>query len=156
MTSVRLRKPILTKQTSFPTYIYICHLGENTLNISQIWAITTPGNQFSSPNWVATDLPQGGLNSFQHSAGASSWSCVFFSVSWHVSFFMHCESQLYHSGVPILHDMTGATLLYFSCFRLPRVQLRTRELQCHVAHFSTIRTVSEQSPIESAVRSLNG
>lgn len=48
---------------------------------------------------------------------------------------MHCESQLSHSGVPILHDMTGTTLLYFSCIRLPSVQLRSKELQCHVALF---------------------
>lgn len=76
MTSARLRKPILTKQILFPTYFYIHHLRENTLNISQVWATKTLGNQFSSSNWLATDLPQLGSNSFQHTAGASSWSCV--------------------------------------------------------------------------------
>lgn len=122
MTSVGLRKSILPKQIFFHTYCYIHHLRENTLNTSHVWATMTSANQFSSPNWVATDLPQLGVNSFQHTAGASSWSCVFFSFFCPnmPALFMLCESLLCDSGVliiPTLHDTGGTTLLYFSRFR---------------------------------------
>lgn len=149
MTSVGLRKSILPKQILFHTYCYIHHLRENTLNTSHVWAIMTPANQFSSPNWVATDLPQLGVNSFQHTAGASSWSCIFFFLflSWHASsFYALWKSALWfrssHHPNSAWHRWHHSALL-LPLQRLSRVQLRSNELQCHVAHFSTVRTPSE-------------
>lgn len=74
--------------------------------------------------------------------------CIFFSFLCPdmSALFMLCESLLCHSvlSIPTLHDMGGTTLLYFSCFRdYLRVPLRSNELQCHAAHFSTVRIPSE-------------
>lgn len=122
MTPVGLRSPFSQNRSYSTRIVIFTHLRENTLNTSHIWPIMTLANQFSSPNWVAADFPQLGVNSFQRTAGASSRSCVFFSFLCPdmPALFMLCENLLCHSEAlitPTLHDIGGTTLLYFSCFR---------------------------------------
>lgn len=127
MTSVGLRK---SKKVRSPQTDLISHTllhsppDRNTLNTSRDWAIMTPANQSSSPNWIATDLPQPERNSFQHTAECFllqlSTSNLF--VSWHASsFYALWKSALSHRSSH--QPNSGMTQVAPLCFISPASEI---------------------------------